>query len=109
MVTKEIKKKIWKETNGCCIYCGKQTIPYLPNYNKDKTTYDHIITVTNLNPTIHKFDPNGIVNITLACWDCNCNKRNNKPILEWCKEIGFVPGIIQNKLIQQKEQIKLEV
>lgn len=105
-ITKNTQTRVWNECEGVCVYCKRLT-NQLKKINPIQSSYDHIHEVSHLNPSIHPFNPNGISNIVIACRSCN-SKRHNKPILEWCKEIGFIPEIIQNKLIQQKEQMKLE-
>lgn len=105
-ITKQTQIHVWNECKGVCVYCKRLTNSDLLATNPLQTTYDHIQEVSHLNPKIHLFDPNSIINLVIACRRCN-NKRHNKPILEWCKEIGFIPELIKKKLIQQQEQIKL--
>lgn len=105
-ITKQTQIQVWGECNGSCVYCKRLTNPDLPVTNPLQTTYDHIQEVNHLNPYIHLFDPNSIINLVIACRGCN-TRRHNKPILKWCNQIGFIPELIKQKLVQQKEQIKL--
>jgi len=106
-ITETTQKKVWNETKGHCIHCGKLTNPSLYNSHRYKTNYDHIITVSNLNPKIHLFNPNGIINLVLSCRECNCYKRKAKSIEEWYKELNKpIPYLILDKLEKQKEQTK---
>ena len=100
-------RKIWHRDEGYCIYCEKLTNPNLPNYHPDSTNYDHIIPIIKLNPQIHLFDPNGTLNMVMACHNCNLSK-GKKDVIKWCKEQNIeVPNIVINLLNKQKEQINL--
>lgn len=109
-ISKETQEDVWNETNGYCVHCEKLTSPDLEEYHPDKTTYDHLIVISKLDNKLHKFNPNGIGNLVIACWDCNCIKRKQQSIEKWYSELGKpIPLLIQQKLSQLKEQTILEV
>lgn len=105
-ITKRTQIGVWNECNGYCVYCKSLTNPISEPNELLQTTYDHIVEVSHLNPNVHRFDPNGRLNLVIACRSCN-SKRNNKPINKWCEEIGFTPEIVKLKLETQHQQICL--
>ena len=97
-ITKKIINQALKESDGYCVYCSKKIYHY---------TFDHIIPVLKCNPNIHKFNPNNIDNIVIACKSCNSSK-GSKSIDIWCKEKNIeVPNIIVEKLGILAKQTKI--
>lgn len=97
-ITKKVINQALKESDGYCIYCGKKIYKY---------TFDHIIPVLECNPTIHKFNPNSVDNIVIACKSCNSSK-GSKSIDIWYNEKGKqIPPILLEKLKILEKQTKV--
>ena len=106
-ITKKTLRKVWDRDGVNCTYCKKFTNPHLPPNHTNLTTYDHIIPIASLNYKVHLFNPNGILNIVLACYSCNSSK-NKSDVLIWCKKSKIeIPKIIIELLNKQKEQTTL--
>jgi len=105
-ITKETQDYVLKRDRGLCVYCGVLTSE-TNNGDRLQTNYDHIIPISKLNPQIHLFNPNSIINLIIACKSCN-SQRRNKDISQFCKEKNIpIPNIIMELLKKQKEQTKI--
>ena len=104
-ITEETQKRAIRETEGKCVYCGVVTVVYTDRKAPpDRRTFEHIIPKSKCVPDIHKFNPNGIENITVSCNVCNIRKKD-KTVEEYFKEIDKdIPELIKDKLSLMKRQ-----